>query len=475
VPPMPPRMEGWRAGDKRMKSVAFVFVAIVGLAYPVGADSRLPSQELESLAGARTRVVWCRQITGEGDPFATNAWYSLMALDTQEGSERVLVPGPRSIRKPLLSPQGDWVVYTDYQRGRVMKVPFSGGIPIELADGHACDVWLDPTSGRLWVYAVSGRLETEAFLGSPVVRFPFDDPTKREVVWSKTPASTDNFQVSDDGTRAVGLFPWPQAGWAGLPDGELHRMARGCWPSRAVGAPGLVAVFDGAHRNWLLHDLRADRRWTVALNTAPDMEGAEVYHPRWGRPAHLVAVSGPYLAGQGRTRVGFGGPQVEIFVGRLADDFSKVVRWVRITHNQQADYFPDVWAVAQVPTAPTSTVAALPPQHAARSGRWIVEAKLVGTTRTPTLAEIQPYRQALVVFEYEVVRVLEPAGRSPAGRILVLHWAIRDRKPVAPRHRIGDQVRLTLEPYDAHPELEGERIVMEMKSQGRPLYYEVQP
>jgi hypothetical protein len=33
--------------------------------------------------------------------------------------------------------------------------------------------------------------------------------------------------------------------------------------------------------------------------------------------------------------------------------------------------------------------------------------------------------------------------------------------------------RLTLEPYDAHPELEGERLVMDSDAPGLRLYYEV--
>ncbi|MCX7818356.1 MAG: hypothetical protein N2652_03980 [Kiritimatiellae bacterium] len=431
-----------------------------------------PAAELRALAGGPVRLVWSRQVSGEGgDPFATNSWYSLIAFDTEAGGERVLVPGPRSVRKPLISPDGEWVVFTDYARGRVMAVRFGGGEVRDLADGHAADVWRDPADGRLWVFAVRGPLESEAFLGSPAVRFPLDAPSDERLVWTKTPVSVDNFQVTADGARAAALAPWPTAAWLELPDGAMKRVGRGCWTSRAPDDSRLMWLFDGAHRNLLICSLRDNRRWTVPVNTALGMQGAEVYHPRWGRPAHLFALTGPYLAGSGPTRIHFGGPRVEVFVGRFAAAFDRVDAWVQVTRNDTADYFPDVWSTAarpppQVQTERTAKTPALTPPV-----RHVIEARVVALTRTPTAAEIRPYDRALIAFEYEVLRTLE--GPPMQGRILVLHWGVRDRKPVAPRRRLGETVQLALEPYEAHPELEGERIVMDMADEGRPQFIEV--
>lgn len=450
-------------------------MATLGMPSPTSVDN--PAVALRELAGGPVRLVWCRQVDGEGgDPFATNAWYALMALDTETGGERVLVAGPRSIRKPLLSPDGEWVVYTDVVRGHVMSVPFVGGTPRALAEGHAADIWADPSDGRVWVVAVRGPLQTEAFLGSPVVRFRLDDPTKEELIWTKTPVSVDNFQLSPDGTRAAALAPWPTAAWIEVPDGRLKRIGRGCWTSRAPDDSRHMWIFDGAHRNLLICSLRDDRRWTLPINTAPGMEGAEVYHPRWGRPAYLFAVTGPYLSGHGRSRIYFGGPRVEVFVGRFSADFSRVESWVQVTRNDTADYFPDVWSAGSGTSVPTRVntgggdEANPPPRSSTASARvrHVVEAKVVALTRTPSAAEIRPYDHALVVYEYEVIRTLE--GPRLDGRILVLHWGVRDRKPVAPRRRLGEVVQLAIEPYEAHPELEGERVVMDMPDHGRPQF-----
>lgn len=448
--------------------------AMVGAAVVAAAAPADLAAALRQLAGGPTRVVWCRQVAGEGgDPFATNGWYSLMAFDTEAGGERVLLPGPRSIRKPLLSPDGQWVVFTDYLRGRVMAVPFAGGEPRDLADGHAADVWADPADGQLWVVAIRGPLQSEAFLGSPVVRFSLDRPAENRVVWTKTPVSVDNFQLTPDGTRAVALAPWPTAAWIEVPDGVMKRVGRGCWTSCSPDDSRHLWIFDGAHRNLLVLSLRDNRRWTVPVNTAPGMQGAEVYHPRWGRPAQLFALTGPYLSGHGAIRIHFGGPRVEVFVGRLSPDFTRVEGWVQITHNETADYFPDVWSSGGAASRPVAAPAthASPPATAPARVRRSVEARVVALTRTPTAAEIRPYEHALVAYEYEVTRTLD--GPPLEGRILVLHWGVRNRKPVAPRRRLGETVHLAIEPYEAHPELEGERVVMDMPDEGRPQFVEV--
>ena len=81
-----------------------------------------------------------------------------------------------------------------------------------------------------------------------------------------------------------------------------------------------------------------------------------------------------------------------------------------------------------------------------------VTARLRACSRTPTLEEISPYRQALIVCEWT------PESGSPetlAPQLRVAHWAILDRElqaisTLAP----GSTARLRLEPFADHPELE---------------------
>jgi hypothetical protein len=103
-------------------------------------------------------------------------------------------------------------------------------------------------------------------------------------------------------------------------------------------------------------------------------------------------------------------------------------------------------------------------------GPIVVDARLTAVTRSPTLQFIAPYRQALVVYVYEIVKVHQ--GINPGPRILVHHWALRDDRTVAPSTRIGETVRLAVEPFDTHSELQGERVIADMETLGLPMFYE---
>ena len=57
----------------------------------------------------------------------------------------------------------------------------------------------------------------------------------------------------------------------------------------------------------------------------------------------------------------------------------------------------------------------------------------------------------------------------------VAQWAIRDARVLdeARQRSIGVIAQLTLERYDAHPELEGERLIEAGDDPNVPLYYDL--
>ncbi|MGE3519022.1 MAG: hypothetical protein AB7J63_08735, partial [Vicinamibacterales bacterium] len=86
---------------------------------------------------------------------------------------------------------------------------------------------------------------------------------------------------------------------------------------------------------------------------------------------------------------------------------------------------------------------------------------------------IAPYRNALVVNVFDVVTVVE--GTYAERRVKAAQWAILDARVLdaARRRTVGSTMRLTLEPYDAHSELEGERLIEASGGPGLPLFYDV--
>ena len=445
----------------------------------VGCGSTLAREggaaDVHALTGAHTRLVW---VQGDGsDPYAMGQRLILMGLDSDDGrGERVILQQRGSYVKPMLTPRGDRIVYSthpDLGDPSVYIVSFDGSGLRRFDRGFAMAVWEDPADGGEWVYIGS---DYQRLGYRNITRVRLDRPSQREEVWSGDPISIDTFQVSPDGKLAGGLFPWPAAGVADLASRRWKQLAEGCWTAlNDVGAP-LLWIFDGAHRNLLMVDVNRNRRWTVPINRAPGFQNPEVYHPRWSRHPRFMVMSGPYNQG-GANQVRSGGTQSEVWLGRFSGDFTAIEAWARVTSNSAGDSYPDMWidrARSPHPQLPSGRVgpAVAASGAKAEADRVVIEARLVDVGVVPTPESIAPYRNALVVNRYEILNVLEgqPAGRE----IVVAEWAIRDARVLGEaRKSLGQVHRLTVERYEAHPELEGERLIQGSEVSNLPLYYDV--
>jgi hypothetical protein len=78
------------------------------------------------------------------------------------------------------------------------------------------------------------------------------------------------------------------------------------------------------------------------------------------------------------------------------------------------------------------------------------------------------------VNEYDVVDVVQ--GAYDEKNIRIAQWAIRDSQVLPGARRFaGAAATLTVERYDAHPELEGERLISRSEASTLPLYYDTTP
>jgi len=100
-----------------------------------------------------------------------------------------------------------------------------------------------------------------------------------------------------------------------------------------------------------------------------------------------------------------------------------------------------------------------------------VEAALAATTPPPKAEAMAPYSDALVVFEYEVRKVLN--GTYKEKKLRVAHWGVLDlKKTPAMRAAVGDPVRIMASPFQDHPELGGQFIKDALpQNYDLPLYY----
>jgi hypothetical protein len=456
-------------------------IAVLSLvAAGCGRTPELAQGPVRAFTGAHTRIVWVQQ-DGK-DPEAVGDGLVLMGYDSDDGrGERVILGERGSYVKPLITPDGRQIIYSTRPKpgpAEVFIVNWDGSERRKLGDGFALGVWADPDNGRPWVFAGTDMTNWEF---ATIWRFPIDDPSAREVAWDGAPVSIDNFQVSSDGRFAAGMYPWPEAGVADLHTRTLKKFGQGCWPALTTARGVLYWYFDGAHRNLTMVDVEAGGRWIVNVNGAPGFDGAEANHPRWTNHPRFMTLSGPYnLGGPNQARAG--GPQVEIWLGRFSEDFSRIEAWSQVTSNGGGDSLPDAWIDVEDSPYPMRPAGPVGPAHVLASRglpsggpatrRLVVNARFLRGATVPDPQTILPYRNALIVNEYEVMDVVDGAYAEQVIR--VAQWGIRNGRVVPGATRLaGTASTLVVERYDAHGELEGERVISASEGSTLPLYYEL--
>ena len=291
--------------------------------------------------------------------------------------------------------------------------------------------------------------------------------------------SGDTFQVSADGRFAGGLFPGRTPASRNCPNKSWEKIGDGCWTAMATGRGPMFWYFDGSHRNLTMVDSRTKKRWTVPINQAPGFENPEVYHPRWTNHPRFIAMSGPYNQG-GANQVRSGGAQTEVWLGRFSEDYSRIEAWTRATSNSGGDSYPDVWIdrAKSVPDAAGRDDRA----------RWRADTRDIDAGRRPRASpwtpgsrtrdrSRRPSRSSPTAMPSSSTSTMwspSSTANTPEKKIRVAQWAIRDGKVIARRQKSpGAAAKLTVERYDAHPELEGERLITDLGASSLPLYYEV--
>lgn len=321
------------------------------------------SKKVESVTGARTCAVWSQhQKEKSADPYANGGSQVLMGLDTRDGrGVRVLQKKQGNYARPLLSSDARTILYTRKKVSRdshgrkhydltIHRTDWNGSKAVAISTGYAVDSWRDPKSGIEWVYAVRDIVPSVhiAMEARQVVRFRLDDPAKEEIVWDQTPVSPDNIQLSRDGQRASGQFPWPNAGQFVF-DGassDFAKLQTGCWPGMAPDDSHVSWVLNGEHKAATFFTGDGSKSWSVNLTKAKGIDGWEIYHPRWTNHPRFITLTGPYqgekVPGEGNT-IGKGGTTAEIYIGRFNDRLTAFEDWVRLTENEVGDNYPDVW------------------------------------------------------------------------------------------------------------------------------------
>ncbi|MEZ0277165.1 MAG: malectin domain-containing carbohydrate-binding protein, partial [Roseimicrobium sp.] len=320
------------------------------------------AQQLRAFAGGHVRLVWSRTDVEE-DFYVALSESHLMGYDTADGKgERLILQEPGTYSLPILTPDGQRVVFTEQKQKKCFVVGFDGSGLRAVADGYASDVWQDPETGRDWVYVRTGWRDPKA----PIVRYDLSDPSKKETVWTKSATGQPQisyFQVSGDGRLAADGFPWPQCGLADVQGGDFNLTAKGCWPSVAPDDSHRSFVFTGQHTTIQFFDEPGSSARMVNLATVPGWIGRKLYHPRWTNDVRYITATAPQWM-----------PETELYLGRFDPGFSRIESWFRITYNHTSDFFGDAWfanARRNAPGTPSTVHAPVPVVAANAAGMHV--------------------------------------------------------------------------------------------------------
>ncbi len=310
---------------------------IATLHQPVSAGNL---EEIKNLTEARTRIVWVQDSVNYNDTQAEGNKLRLIGLDTADAQgEHPILARPSNYYRPLITPKGDRVIFTNQIERKVYVVNWDGSGLREIADGIAEAVWQNPENGIEWVYVRNGRNKKTGRheSGSSVDRFQINQPLIEEPIWRNEKFPLEDINLSADGKKATGTFPWPVIGVADLLTGVFTRCATGCWPSMSPDNSYRMWAFDGAHKAVKMLSPDQKKTWTVPINETAETQGKEVYHPQWSNHPRFLCMTGPYR------KIGNGGKDVAIYLGKFDAEYQKIERWVKVTHNQSGNFFPNVW------------------------------------------------------------------------------------------------------------------------------------
>jgi Concanavalin A-like lectin/glucanases superfamily len=305
------------------------------------ASSIADSASVEKFTGGHTRVVWVTDAQNK-DSFAARSQLQLVGFDSRDGKgERIICPERGNYYRPLITPDGEHIVFSNLQNHTIYVVKWDGsGRRILKTPGSASEVWRDPHTGKTWVY----YQESHSDFSRPVRRFPIDDPKKVETVWSSSIIQAlPSFQLSRDGKMAASTFPWPSSGVAELPNVAWRKHRDGCWPAMAPDDSYLSWTFDGPHRNLFMTRAGEKESWKINISNAPGVNDFEVYHPRWSNDVRYMVMTGPYTAGNKKIKLWDGADDVEIYLGKFNKEFRDMEAWFRLTTSRTGEFFPDVW------------------------------------------------------------------------------------------------------------------------------------
>ena len=281
------------------------------------------SSELERVTGNRTKIVFAKCLAGKGENDCISPNYSLNGFDTYRGEFFEIVSGPRCCANPIITPDGNSVVFSDRTRNEVFIASWCGTPARALVSGYGLCVQQDTAATIDWIYV------SDSAYGSRIYRYDLSNMNRRELVWDKTKVSI-RFIVSADGRFGGGEFPWPTVGEVTLPNSEFLQFGTGCNAGIAPDNSYRLFHMDGKHRSLWVYDSGGINIREIRLDNAPGVDSNTTWIPRWSGDSRFFTMTAP-CQDTPRTHI------EDIYFGCFNGPHDSVTNWIRVTNT--ADTF----------------------------------------------------------------------------------------------------------------------------------------
>ena len=362
-------MSGLQRIIVQVPAIGLASVALAFVASPARAEddawNRQIAADIRELTGAHTRIVWLQDAGEDPSPWGGGPAMRIMGFDTDDGKGiRPIFREPSDYSWPYLTPDGEGIAFNKVKMGppierHVMYANWDGtGVREVTTKAWLAAVGADPKTGSTWLYCLAEAP------GDKLVakRFRLDDPSVSEIVWDKS-AGPGRMTVSPDGKMAAGVYAGTGGSPCGvydLPNIAYHNVGIGCEPAMLPCAnPYRMFLFSGDHRSGAIftNPENPDKitRQPISFENAPATRGRyQVQYPQWSNNVRFMVLAAPFAYVKNDEGIPFPdeGMQgkykryydnVEISIGRLDKNLTRIEKWIQVTNNKRGDYLPEAW------------------------------------------------------------------------------------------------------------------------------------
>jgi hypothetical protein len=283
----------------------------------------------------------------------------LVGWDNQSKTENVICSDTASYHRPLISKDGDRVIFTNLDSSAIYVVDWHGNSPPrKIISGQAGSLWHNPANDSEYVVFSDRGPGIDLSEPAPVRMANIDNPSDTALIFNEYGMINNLLiqrnvvghwlSINKDMSQIAGLWGWPNVllfnASPALDDTVALLKGAGCWPSMPYDSSDMVLYFRGNG-----HDTLAVQH-SGSIDYNPLSVGYTINHPRIASYSNrIICASGGMT--DGNRSGGF------ILIMLINNDFSAFADRDSIMQSDAVgaggNGYPDLWCADELPDETT--------------------------------------------------------------------------------------------------------------------------